>query len=393
MKVTVTLEALTSVVSLAALTTIKDASSIFSHLLIEPDGARMLVKSTNQMTSTSSVLYYTSLSENPRAFTVESEPLTKWLSTLEGDEVALEVTPDSIVATCGRSVSYFRTMRPDSFPQILSTEGVGAVEVDATALFECLDYARHGLPDASGDGKIKENMRLVRFRDASAIATDGGAACYVAGADLGEGVLLDLKVGLQEVPSLLAFLKKAKGQKITMCRDRASVLFSTKEGSVFGFSEPAYDHVTDFRTQLNFSDVNQPVLFLLNMQDFAKAYKSVSASASVTSKTIVLEIPEPSTLVVEGDEPVMVDMILQREGTSAKNVNSAYLRMGMVAIQSDRVTFPMRLTLRVDQVLKVLAVMGTQSAPINFVVSPKFARISMLDANGLQKFIFCSYST
>ena len=395
MHITIQKEALSAVVSLASLTTIKDASSIFSHLLITPDVARVLVQSTNQMTSTSSALHYTQIADKPRPFTVEADPFAKWLSNIEGEEVTLTVNADSVEAACGRSVSYFRTMRPESFPSsILSDSGELVGELDAGAFFDMLDYAKHGLPDTSGgDSKIKENMKLVRFRENSATATDSTVAFIVTSSALGEGVTLDLRIGASEVPSLLAFCKKVRGQKIKVLRTAAAVRFETADGSIFGFSEPSYDHVRDFRSMLDFDDSKQPILARLNLQEMSKAFKSVSASASPTSKSVVLTIQALSSVPAEG--PVTGEIELTREGTSSKNINAAYFAAEFTQLKEDQIQYPVKIKLTLDQITKMLNVFGSQSGPVPVAVTlgnRTALRVSVMESSGAYKHFFCSFS-
>lgn len=393
MNVTVQKDALTAIVSLASLTTIKDASSIFSHLLIVPEGPHVLVQSTNQMTSTSSVLHYTAMSDKPRAFTIEADPFTKWLSNIEGDEVTLTLHADSVEASSGRSVSYFRTMRPESFPAIMGDKGELVAEVEASALLDMLDFAKHGLPDsAAGDSKAKENLKMVRFREASATATDGSVAMIVNSSALGEGVQLELRVGVAEVPSLIAFCKKVKGQKVKIFRTQASVRFETLDGSVFGFSEPTFDHVADYRKMLNFDDASMPILARVNLQEMQKAFKSVSASASPTSKSVVLTIQDPQQEV--GENPVPAEIELTREGTSSKNVNASYFAAEFTQLRNAEIKYPVKIKLTVDQVAKILAVFGSNTGPVPLALTltKPSLRISVMDGSGAYKHLFSAFT-
>jgi hypothetical protein len=340
-------------------------------------------------------LHYTNIAEKPKSFTVEADPFAKWLSNIEGDEVQLTLHADSVEAACGRSVSFFRTMRPESFPSsILSDSGTLVAEVEAGPFYDMLDYTKHGLPDASGgDAKIKENMKLVRFRENSATATDSTVAFVVTSSALGEGVTLDMKIGVSEVPSLLAFCKKVRGQKIKILKTQASILFETVDGSVFGFSEPSYDHVRDFRTVLNFEDATQPILMRVNLQEMTKAFKSVSASASPTSKTVVLTIQDPKSDV--GDSPLTGEIELTREGTSSRNINAAYFAVEFTQLKNSEINYPVKVKLTVEQVTKMISVFGSSSGPVPVALTlgnRASLRISQMEAAGSYKHFFCSFT-
>jgi hypothetical protein len=357
---------LTLAAQLASLSAVKDGASIFSHMLASPDADGNAVVnwiSTDQRTFVRTPVRALTSPENPSKFTIEVDSFLKWVSQMTADSVELTVLPDSVQAKCGKAKSFFRTMKPENFPIPTRDVTKQIAVVNAYGFSQLLDTVRHGLPDG-GTGVEAEMFKIVRFKQMSAVATDNHKCVYMHTTSLKmDGALddpnLDLKVGGNEAAPLMQYLKKVGQASVKIQRDKSRIFVEAADGSAFGFTEPNADHVQDPRQYISFSTENAAYLLNVEIKEIAHALKTISASASATSKDVTCNLDRAQEI-----------LRLSREGTSSRSLNEDY-----APCKIDRAQDDLAFKLNVDTIARITSVF---SGTITLVLSPNESRGSIL---------------
>lgn len=267
------LEAALQVVSIGASSTGSDLTTHFVFRLREETNTVEVLSNNNRIGCSMPIQAPNiSLSDDTKAFTVESWRLNKWISAIEDCVLTLEYKEGLVKATSPKGSVKFQSLDPAQFSYWDDTleKAKGGTSISAKRLQSALSHVKLFISDKD---TTQPKLAVTEIRSGALQATDKGALAVAVLEDLNES---QMRVHGKDISSVMSFLGQSGDEDIEV-REHDRCLFLVRhDGGILSVGRPPHPFP---EISIDMGDTD-PHYWNLDKDEVVSAINSLVASAS-----------------------------------------------------------------------------------------------------------------